>query len=109
MATEGINGAFNPNSVGTRSTENVSAKNTGGDGGRGSATTSRSGDHATITSTASQLHQIASAVDHTSDVDVKRVEAVRQEIASGNFEINANRIADKMISLDTSLSRSGAR
>ncbi len=60
-------------------------------------------DRVSITSTASFLQQAEEAVKAAPDVDVKRVEAIRQTIESGTFDIDANRIADKLIAFEAAL------
>ena len=111
MATEGIGGPFNPGISGSHTKDTVSTRKVSNDRGSEKPAIDRapSGDRVTITSAASQLKQIADAVEQTPDVDSKRVEAARRSISNGDFEINAGRIAEKMIALDTALHRSSQR
>ena len=74
------------------------AKADGGD----NATTARqsavlSDDTVELTDTASRLSELAQEIRSAEGVDVERVEAIRQRIADGSYDIDAGRIADALI------------
>lgn len=54
-------------------------------------------DRATV---ASNLKRIADAVSHAPDIDTSKVEAAKDALARGTYEINAERIADKLLQID---------
>ncbi len=57
-------------------------------------------DSVELTDTASRLGQLADEVRAAEGVDTQRVEALRERIASGDYEIDAGRIADRLIALE---------
>ncbi len=62
-------------------------------------------DRVSITSTATFLQQVEEQLSKLPDVDDKRVEAIKQAIENGTFEIDANRVAEKLIAFDTALTK----
>lgn len=48
----------------------------------------------------SRLQQVQERIDNTPEVDMARVEAIKQAIAEGNFPIDAERIAQKFAELE---------
>lgn len=58
------------------------------------------GDAVSFTNTAEQLRQAEQALANQPVVDNHKVESVRDQIAAGSFEINAPRIAEKMIQME---------
>ncbi len=56
---------------------------------------------------ASSLDQIADAVGKAPDVDLRKVKAARDALANGTYEVNPDRIARKLLRLDTALSHGG--
>ncbi|GAB4356987.1 MAG: hypothetical protein Kow006_24470 [Gammaproteobacteria bacterium] len=69
----------------------------------------RSATHDTVslTDTATNLQKINREINELPVVDTQRVEAIRQAIASGSYEVDPQRTAEKMIALESALSRSG--
>lgn len=63
-------------------------------------------DRVSITSTASALQQVEEQLAKLPDVDTQRVAAIKKAVENGSFEIDANRIAEKLIAFDTALQRS---
>lgn len=72
------------------------------EGGQPAGTTGHS-DQVSLTSQARQLREIGSQLADQPVVDPQRVEAVRSAIDDGTFKVNAQSIADKMISLEQAL------
>ncbi|HEC11730.1 MAG TPA: flagellar biosynthesis anti-sigma factor FlgM [Acidiferrobacteraceae bacterium] len=64
---------------------------------------SSAADTVSLTETASQLQQLESELASLPVVDTNRVEAIRQSIQSGSFEVDANRVADRLTSLESDL------
>ena len=74
----------------------------------GSTTNSRrseflADDSVELTDTASKLGQLADEIRAANGVDAQKVEALRERIASGEYQIDASRIADKLIALEQEL------
>ncbi|MFO1318894.1 MAG: flagellar biosynthesis anti-sigma factor FlgM [Burkholderiales bacterium] len=70
-------------------------------GGKGSAqpqaTTKTSGDRVDITSLSSQLQALEKRLSDVSVVDGARVEAIKQAISEGRFNVNSDVVADRLI------------
>lgn len=58
---------------------------------------------------ASNFHRIADAVAAAPDVDTAKVEAIKEALACGEYEIDPDRIARKMLGLDKALGRDRRR
>ncbi len=67
-----------------------------------SATTSGS-DKVSLTGNASRLQELERELQSRPVVDGQRVDAVRTAIENGTFEVNPERIAEKMMSLEQAL------
>ena len=53
-----------------------------------------------LSSEAQTLSRLEAQIKASPDVNTSRVEEIKQAIADGTFEINADRIAEKMLSQD---------
>jgi negative regulator of flagellin synthesis FlgM len=62
--------------------------------------------HVQLTDSAMQLAALEKAIAKVPDVDMERVEAVRNEIESGEYTVDSRRIADKLVQLERSLAAS---
>lgn len=60
-------------------------------------------DQVTLTGTSRQLQQLAAAVAAAPVVDSRRVEALRALIEKGHYEIDAQRIADRILDFEREL------
>lgn len=58
------------------------------------------GDRVTLTDTASRLKDIEQQLNKTSSVDSARVAEVQSAINSGDYNVDADRIADKMLAFE---------
>jgi negative regulator of flagellin synthesis FlgM len=92
------------------STDKLAAAKTAAKAAYGSADTgatsasTRGDDTVQITGDAMNLHSAAKSIaSSSSSFDSKRVEAVRQSIASGSYKVNPERIASRMIDSDAAL------
>jgi negative regulator of flagellin synthesis FlgM len=57
----------------------------------------------TLTGTSRQLQQLAAAVAAAPEVDSRRVEALRALIEKGHYELDAQRIADRILDFEREL------
>lgn len=60
-------------------------------------------DQVSLTPTAQQLRNIEQQIADQPVVDTQKVNAVKDALATGSFEINSDRIAGKMMSLEKAL------
>lgn len=65
-----------------------------------SESASTAGDRVTLTDTASRLKDIEHQLNNASSVDSARVAEVQSAISNGEYTVNADRIADKMLSFE---------
>lgn len=62
-----------------------------------------SSDKVSLTSTASRLKDIERSLGNEAPVNTDRVNQVRSAIARGEYNVDASRVADKMMDFETSL------
>jgi negative regulator of flagellin synthesis FlgM len=60
-------------------------------------------DSVHITQSARSLQALSQAVQDTPDVDTARVSAVQQQIESGQYTVNPDRIASRLLQLEQDL------
>ena len=65
-----------------------------------SATPSSTGDRVTLTNTASRLQSIEQQLSDASSIDSARVAEVQSAISNGDYNVDANSIADKMLAFE---------
>lgn len=65
-----------------------------------SSDTSSTDDRVTLTNTAARLQDIEQKLNSSSSVDAEHVAAVQKAISSGEYTVDADRIADKMLSFE---------
>ena len=63
-------------------------------------------DTVTLTDTAAQLHKLEATIASLPIVDTSRIEGVKQSILNGKFQIDAPKVAEKMMRFENA--RSGA-
>ena len=61
---------------------------------------SSAGDRVTLTDTASRLQNIEQQLNSASSIDSSRVAEVQSAISNGDYDVNADRIADKMLAFE---------
>ena len=66
--------------------------------GRAPAAPAQSGDRVQLTESARAIGAAANGAD--APVDTSRVERIRQAIADGTYKVDAQRVADRLISLE---------
>ncbi len=67
------------------------------------ASTAQAADHVTLTDSARSMQKIEEAVAKTPVVNTDKVAAVRQSISSGTYQIDAGRIAGKLLKYERGL------
>ena len=60
-----------------------------------------SADRLTLTNTASRMRDIEQKLSSASPVDTDRVQQMQSAIANGQYQVNPERIADKMMSFES--------
>ncbi len=56
-----------------------------------------------LTDTATNLKQTEARLANTPDVDRARVDAVRQRVEAGSYQVNAGRLADRLLAFERDL------
>ena len=67
------------------------------------ASRSSESDTVTLTQTAQRLHELEGALANEPVVNSQRVEAIKAAIQSGDYQIDPQRVADKLISFEEKL------
>ena len=67
-------------------------------------TSANTGDTVELTSSAVLLNRLEEIIANSPIVDQQRVDAIKQAISSGSYEINHQSIADQLIRLERELS-----
>jgi negative regulator of flagellin synthesis FlgM len=88
---------INSDSVKSVASSGVQDVNNRNSGTRNSAASAPTRDKVDINSVASQLHQLERALNDVSIVDSARVDAIKQAISSGQFKVNSDVVADKLL------------
>ena len=80
------------------------ADQSGSDASATSASTaSPSSDHVTLTDSARSLQKIEEAIAKAPVVDTAKVAAIKQAVSSGTYQIDAGRVADKLLQYERGL------
>jgi negative regulator of flagellin synthesis FlgM len=66
--------------------------------------TSSAGDNVTLSSTPNLLKSVRETIENTPAVDMNKVEMIKQQISAGEYPINPDRIASKMMDLERLIS-----
>ena len=61
------------------------------------------GDTVELTESARKLQALEATLSRVGEVDQSRVDAVRSRIEAGEYQVDAGRVADRMIALDRDL------
>lgn len=93
----GANGALTPKKAqqSPQKVERVSPSDGGRDGS----------DVVSLTDTAEALSALKKDVGDTAPVDRQKVEAIKQALASGEYELDAERVAQKFIEIERALGK----
>jgi negative regulator of flagellin synthesis FlgM len=81
----------------------VVADKSQGEASAAGANTSQTGDTVTLTSSARSLQKIEEAIAKAPVVDASKVAAVKQAVQSGTYQIDAGRVADKLLQFESGL------
>jgi negative regulator of flagellin synthesis FlgM len=87
----------------TGSAKGAPVERTSSDEQKVSAVTPPARDSVTLTSSARQMQKLADAVAAAPATSAERVASVKQAIAQGTYEVNAERVADKLLAADREL------
>lgn len=68
-----------------------------------SAAQTKPADSVQLTDTAAKLSELQAEVNAAEGVDIERVEAIRAQIADGSYEVDADRIADALMTMEQEL------
>lgn len=60
-------------------------------------------DSVQLTDTAAKLSELQAEVNAAEGVDLERVEAIREQIADGSYQVDADRIADALMTMEQEL------
>ena len=71
---------------------------------RPESTNANPSDTVKLTDTAAKLQKIEARLANVPVVDTAKVEALRQEIASGSYQVDNNELATKILDFETDLS-----
>ena len=69
----------------------------------GSASKSHAGDTVNLTPSGVLMHRLAEVVQNAPATDAGRVKAAKDAIASGHYEVDHQRVADKMLGFEREL------
>lgn len=58
------------------------------------------GDRVTLTNTASRLQNIEQKLSGSSPIDAERVASVQKAISNGEYTVDSDRVADKMLAFE---------
>ena len=83
----------------TSEPQSSAAKSSGGSAS--AAAPSNKGDTVQLSEAAKALQNVEKKLADTPEVDSARVEKLKQDIESGNYQINADRIAERFLSIDS--------
>lgn len=69
----------------------------------GTASSSQTADHLTLTGSARTLQKVEEALTKAPVVNTAKVSAVKQALQNGTYKVNAVRVADKLIKFESGL------
>jgi negative regulator of flagellin synthesis FlgM len=84
-------------------TGGVAADKTQSDAAAPSSSTSQTGDHVTLTTSARSLQKLSDAVAQAPVVNSAKVSSIKQALANGTYQIDSASVADKMIQFENGL------
>jgi negative regulator of flagellin synthesis FlgM len=81
----------------------VVADKTQSDASAAPAATSQTGDHVTLTDSARSLQKLSEAVAQAPVVNAEKVASIKQALQSGTYQVDAGRVADKILQSERGL------
>jgi len=94
----GINS--NRSQLSTNQSASVKSRNEATQNSNTEESSSVQGDRVSLTDTASRLRDIEQQLNTASPVNSERVQAVQTAISNGDYAVDADRIADKMLAFE---------
>ncbi|MCK4707492.1 MAG: flagellar biosynthesis anti-sigma factor FlgM [Gammaproteobacteria bacterium] len=82
-------------------TEKANEVSTSNESNKASSTSSS--DTVSITNEANKIRELQASLADVPDIDLQKVESIKQEIANGNYPIDHERIASNLLDLEKSL------
>jgi negative regulator of flagellin synthesis FlgM len=67
------------------------------------SSTAQTGDHVTLTTSARSLQKLSEAIAQTPVVNSSKVASVKQAVDSGSYQVDAGRVADKLLQFESGL------
>ncbi len=67
------------------------------------SSTSQTGDHLTLTTSARSLQKLSEAIANAPVVDASKVASIKQSVSSGAYRVDSTRIADKLLQFENGL------
>lgn len=67
------------------------------------SSTAQTGDHVTLTTSGRSLQKLSDAIAQTPVVNAEKVSSIKQSVNSGSYQIDASRIAGKMLQAERGL------
>jgi len=89
-------------SIGSNTGKAASSKSSNVDS-PSSGGSSASEDTVSLSSQSRQVIELQKQLKNAPEIDSSKIEAIRQEIANGNYPLDAEKIAESMINLEKSL------
>jgi negative regulator of flagellin synthesis FlgM len=65
--------------------------------------TSQTGDHVTLTTSARSLQKLSEAIAQAPVVNASKVAAIKQAVSSGTYQVDSTRTADKLLQFENGL------
>lgn len=93
-----INNTINKTGSTSRTSEVGKKRASSAGGGKRPPTTGNQTDRVDIGPLAGQLAALESSLENVQVVDTQRVEAIKQAISEGRFRVNADVVADRLLS-----------
>lgn len=91
----------NRSQLSSNQSSSLRGRNEAKEGNSGESTNIAAGsDRVTLTNTASRLKDIEQQLSDTSSIDSERVTQVQSAISNGDYVVDADRIADKMLAFE---------
>lgn len=108
MSINNINGLNGTNTP--RSTDGGKVTGTRGNGpeaqkSAGNGVVSSATDSVSLTDTSARLRKLEASLTDLPEVDNERVATIQRAIADGSYQVDANKIADKLLNFESSFGK----
>jgi len=87
----------------TNGNSNVRGTNSQNSSAASNDANAASGDKVSLTGSAAWLYQIQASLDQIPVVDSARVDNIRNAVNNGTYEVNSDRVADKILQMEAML------